>query len=586
MRYSKLAEAYEDLESTTKRLAMTDILVRLFKETPVDVIDKVIYLTQGKLHPDWMGLPELGLAEKMAARAIAVASGRESKDVLRESKKIGDIGAAAKSMLSERKTAPLAVSPLTVSDVYNGLDAISKESGKGSADRKIRRLSTLLTNASPGEAKYIIRTVTGKLRLGVGDMTVLDALAVAFADKGKRPTLERAYNVSSDLGYIAHTIAAKGIVAVREIHLNPGRPVRMMLAQRLPSVEEIMDKLGGKVAAEYKLDGERVQIHKIGRQVKIFSRRLENISSMYPDIISLSIKYVKARDAIVEGECVAIDPDTNELRPFQVLMQRRRKHGIKKMMEEVPVAIYLFDCLYVDGDDLTRKPYLDRRSRLKSVIKEGDRFRIDPSLVTGKIDEIMSFFHKSILEGCEGVVVKSTSPESVYRAGARSWLWVKLKRSYQSKMIEPVDLTVVGALMGRGRRAGTYGALLGAVYDDENDEFQTVCKVGSGYTDKVLESLPKKFKPYAIDHRHPRVNSILKADVWFTPAVVIEVIGDEITLSPIHTCAFDKIKKGAGLGIRFPRFTGRWRTDKSAEQSTTVKEVVGMYRQQLTPKKV
>ena len=585
MLYSRIVDAYKRLEATTKRLEMTDILVSLFRDAPPDVIDKVIYMTQGKLHPDWMGLPELGFAEKMAARAVAVAGDLSVEDVIKELKKAGDLGIVAEKVLAERRARPPSATPLTVDRVYDELDAISMESGPGSSERKINRLSRLLVSAKPDEARYITRTVTKRLRLGVGDMTALDALAIAFATKEARPVLERAYNVSSDLGSIARILAEEGIDAVKKIRITPGRPVLMMLAQRLSTIEEITEKLGGNCSAEYKLDGERLQIHKMGDKVSIFSRRLENITSMYPDAVELALKHVRAEEAIVEGECVAVDPDTGELRPFQLLMRRRRKYGIKRMMARIPVAVYLFECLYVDGEDLTDQPYPVRRRRLKEIVEESERFLITPSLVSDRPEELMGFFHRSISEGCEGLIIKSTAPESIYRAGARSWLWVKLKRSYSSRMVEPVDLVVVGAFMGRGKRAGTYGALLGAVYDGETDTFQTVCKVGSGYTDEVLQSLPKLFEPYRIEHRHPRVNALLEADVWLEPSIVMEVIGDEITLSPVHTCALGKVKEGAGLGIRFPRFTGRWRRDKSAEEATTVDEIVDMYRLQLKPRK-
>ncbi|MFQ6085429.1 MAG: ATP-dependent DNA ligase [Candidatus Bathyarchaeia archaeon] len=585
MLYSRLVEAYSELEETTGRLAMIDILVNLFRETPPEVIDKVIYLTQGKLHPDWMGLPELGLAEKMATKAIAMATGYTSSEVAEDLKEIGDIGAVAEKRLSQRRIGPIAAPPLTVEMVYDELDAISRESGPGSSERKIKRLSGLLTKAKPDEVRYILRIITGHLRLGVGDMTALDALAVGFATKKHRPILERAYNLSSDLGQIASLLAKKGIDAVRRIRLTPGRPVLMMLAQRLSTAEEIVEKLGGSCSSEYKLDGERMQVHRMGEKIMIFSRRLENITDMYPDIVGLCRQHLRTENTIVEGECVAIDLGTDELRPFQVLMRRRRKYRIKEMMREIPVGMYLFDCLYVDGEDLTNQPYLVRRARLREIVEESERFLVTPALESGDPNEIMTFFHDAISNGCEGLIVKSTSPESIYRAGARSWLWVKLKRSYQSKMIEPVDLAIVGAFMGRGRRAGTYGALLGAVYDKDTDTFQTICKIGSGWTDEVLASMPSMFKPHKIDHKHPRVNSILKADVWFTPSVVTEVIGDEITISSVHTCALDKIQKGAGLGIRFPRFTGRWRKDKSPEEATTVQEIIDMYKEQLKPKR-
>jgi len=582
LRYSVLADAYEKLEATTKRLEMHDILVDLFKQTPKDVVDKVVYLTQGKLHPDWMGMPEIGVAERMAVRALAMATGSTEGQVESKFKELGDMGLVAEELMKNKRIMKLFSQPLTVERVYKTLDQIAMESGPGSVDRKIRRLVGLLGDASPKEAKYLMRTVLGSLRIGVGDMTVLDALAEAYTgSKENRPLLERAYNLTSDLGYVARVVAEKGLEGISGIKPVLGKPIRMMLAQRLSSAQEIVEKLNGMCAAEYKLDGERMQIHKKGDEVWIFSRRLENITHMYPEVVEMARNQIKVEEAIVEGEGVAYDPNTGELRPFQELMRRRRKYKIEEMMKEIPVSVFLFDCLYVDGKDLTVEPYPVRREWLSKVVEETDTFKLTPQLVTDDPAALESFFDKAVSEGCEGLVVKSTSQESIYRAGARSWLWVKLKRSYQSKMIEPVDLVVVGAFMGRGRRAGTYGALLVAAYDHEADVFRTVCKVGSGFTDEELKALPEKLKPYRIPHRHARVDSILEADVWFEPKVVIEVIGDEITLSPVHTCALGAIREGSGLAIRFPRFTGRWRLDKGPEDATTVKEILDMYRAQL-----
>jgi len=582
MLYSTLVDSYKKLESTTKRLEMTDILVELMKKTTPADLEKVIYMTQGKIHPDWTGEPELGVAERTAVEAVARVSGINKKDVESLLAETGDIGHAAEKAMSGKRLKSLGVKRLSVADVYEAFDKIAKESGKGSNERKIDRLTSLITDASPLEARYILRTVTGALRLGIGDMTILDALAIAFTDSAEnRDILERAYNLTSDLGFVARRLAESGLKEIENVKAVVGKPIRMMLAQRLSTPDEIIDKLGGKCSAEFKLDGERFQIHKKGKDVQIFSRRLENITHMYPDAVDLSLKHLKATDAIVEGEAVATDPDTNEMRPFQTLMQRRRKYGINEMMEKFPVTVFLFECLYVDGEDLTLAPYSIRRQRLKGIVAETERFKIVRALETSKTLELEKFFEEAITEGCEGLVVKSTGEDSIYRAGARSWLWVKLKRSYQSKMVEPIDLVVVGAFHGRGKRAGSYGALLMAAFDPEEDVFKTVCKVGSGFTDEDLDNLPKMLEPYKRQEKHPRVNALLEADIWFSPSIVIEVLGDEITLSPVHTAAFNVIRENSGLAVRFPRFTGKWRVDKSPEDATQVTEIIDMYKAQL-----
>jgi DNA ligase-1 len=580
MQYAQLVETYEKLEATTKRLEMTDILAGLLRDAEPEALEKVIYLTQGKIHPDWTGEPEIGMAEKMVIESIVKASGLRKSEVEALIAEKGDIGLTAEEAMSRKRTAMLGGKNLTVSNVYDTLDRIANESGKGSSGRKIDRLVKLMVNTSSLGTRYLSRTVVGALRLGVGDMTMLDALSLAYTDSaGNRDTLERAYNLTSDLGYVAKTLAEEGLEALEDVKVTVGKPILMMLAQRLSTPQETIDKLG-RCSAEYKLDGERFQIHKKGDKVRIFSRRRENITKMYPDAVRMAKCKIRAEEAIVEGEAVAIDLDTGEMKPFQTLMQRRRKYRIKEMMEKFPIAVFLFECLYADGEDLTLRPYSERRRRLVEIVDESERFKPVKALETSDAEEMEAFFEEAISEGTEGLVVKAVSKDSIYRAGARSWLWVKLKRSYQSKMVDPVDLVVVGGFHGRGRRAGSFGALLLAAYDHEEDVFRTLCKVGSGFTDENLAELPGILEEYARDKRHPRVDSLLEADMWFTPGLVIEVLGDEITLSPIHTCAYNRLRKNSGLAVRFPRFI-RYRDDKAPEDSTKVEEVEEMYSSQL-----
>jgi len=589
LEYSVIVDVYEKIEATTKRLEMTDLLVSLLSKTPKEIIDKVIYLTQGKLYPDYVGI-ELGIAEKLAMRALAIASGLSLKEIENELKKTGDIGIAAELALKKRRTktlmeffgAPVKIQKLTVQTVYETLEKIAKATGEGAQDTKVKLLVSLLRRASPKEAKYLLRTVTGKLRLGIADMTILDALAIAFCKtKEVRPIIERAYNISSDLGAVAKTLAYEGLEGVKKFKITVGRPIRPMLAERLSSPEEILEKLGGRCAAEYKYDGERIQAHKKGDEVILFSRRLENITHHYPDACELIRTNIKAEEAIVEGECVAINPETGEMQPFQELMHRRRKYGIEEAMKLYPVSLFMFDALYVDGEDLTIKPYPQRREILRKIVEEGDRIKLSSYKIIDNAKDLEEFFLEAVEEGCEGLVCKSLNPDSVYQAGSRGWLWIKYKRDYKSEMIDTVDLVVVGAFWGKGRRAGTYGALLMAAYDPEKDMFRTICKVGSGFTDEDLKKLPEILEPYKIPHIHSRVDSKIEADVWFVPAVVLEIIGAEITLSPLHTCGLNAIREGAGLAIRFPRFTGRYRTDKKPEDATTVKEIIEMYKAQL-----
>ncbi len=582
MNYAEIADAYEKIEATTKRLAMTDLLVELLKNTPKDIIDKVVYLTQGKLYPDFEGR-EIGVAEKLAVKAVARASGRQETEIEKDLSKSGDIGETALTFLAKKRQATLAAQKcLTVQRVYEVLDKMARTTGSGAVDAKMTLLAGLLSDASPKEAKYILRTVTGNLRLGIADMTVLDALAIAYGGgKEARDLIERAYNISSDLGQVAGIIAEKGMEGIKKFQVIVFEPIRPMLAERLGAPEEILEKLGGKCVVEYKYDGERVQFHKDGKKVVIYSRRLESISDQYPDAIDIVKERVKAKDAILEGECVAMDTETGEMRPFQELMHRRRKYGIEEAMKQYPVSLFMFEALYVNGKDLTQEPYPTRRKALEKAITKGDRISVAKQITANSPKQLEAFFEEAIAEGCEGVVCKSVGNESVYQAGARGWLWIKYKRDYKSEMTDTVDLVVVGAFHGRGKRAGAYGALLLATYNKKADTFETVTKCGTGFTDKDLAELPEKLRRHEIPRKHSRVQSTLEADVWFEPVLVLEILGAEITLSPIHTCAMDSIRKGSGLAIRFPRFTGKYRPDKAAEDATTSAEVVEMYRGQL-----
>jgi len=579
--YAVIADAYEKIEATTKRLEMTDLLVDLLKKTPKNVIAKVVYLTQGKIYPDFVGL-EIGVAEKLAVKALARASGRGQSEIEEDLQKSGDIGETAQKIVAKKKQSTFFQKKLTAERVYETLDKMAKTTGSGAVGSKMALLAGLLSDASPKEAKYIMRTVTGSLRLGIADMTVLDALAIAYGGgKEARELVERAYNISSDLGRVANVVAEKGLAGIKKFQVVVFEPIRPMLAERLSSPEEILEKLGGKCVAEYKYDGERVQAHKKGREVVLYSRRLENISSQYPDAVELVKENVKAEDAILEAECVAVDVATGELLPFQELMHRRRKYGVKEAMEQYPVSLFMFDALYVDGKDLTFDAYPLRRQQLEKAIRENARVKTAKQIKTGSVKALEEFFEEAIADGCEGLICKSVGKDSVYQAGARGWQWIKYKRDYKSEMTDTVDLVVVGAFHGRGKRAGTYGALLLAAYNKEADTFETVTKLGTGFTDEDLKKLPELLQKHLVPRKHSRVLSKLEADVWFEPKVVLEVLGAEITLSPIHVCALDSIRKDSGLAIRFPRFTGNYRTDKAAEDATTSAEIVEMYRNQL-----
>jgi DNA ligase 1 len=580
--YSRIVETYQKIESTTKRLEITKLLVDLLKETPSEIIDKVVYLTQGKLYPDYLGI-EIGIAEKLAIRALAIVTGVKESRIADEYRRRGDLGDAAEALLAGKTQVGLKNERLTVEEVYAVLDRIAKSSGPGSVESKIRQLTSLISKSSPIEAKYVTRTALGRLRLGVADMTLLDALAHALADgKESKALLEQAYNRSSDLGFVAKDLATGGINAIRLFKVAVGMPIRPMLAERLSDPNEILEKMNGRAAAEYKYDGLRIQAHLTNRKVTLFSRRLENITDQFPDLHTLLKQGIVDDGLILEGEAVPVDSSTGELLPFQLVSQRRgRKYQLEKTIQEIPVALFAFDLLYHNGVDYTQLEYPRRREALSKLIRRNERLDLSRQIIVSKPEQLDDFMQQAVADGCEGLMIKSIGPDSIYKAGARGWGWIKYKREYKSEMQDTVDLAVVGAFAGRGRRGGTYGALLLAAYDEKDDVFRTACKCGSGFKDEDLAKLPEMLEKYKINHRHPRVDSKIVADTWLVPGLVLEVIGAEITLSPIHTSGMNSIRPGAGLAIRFPRFTGKYRTEKSPEDATTTKEIVEMYRSQL-----
>ncbi|MCD6196400.1 MAG: ATP-dependent DNA ligase [Staphylothermus sp.] len=592
MPFKVLAETFERIEIISSRTQMTVLLVNLFKKTPPEIIDKVIYLLQGRLWPEWKGLPELGVGEKTLIKAIALATQSTESEVESLYKSLGDLGRAAEKLklkyeerMKKQSMSILSFIPvkkeLTVNQVYDVLSRVALAQGEGSRDIKLKLLAGLLSDASPKEAKYIVRFVEGRLRLGIGDATIMDALAIVYGGGAHtRPIIERAYNLRADLGHVAKILATQGVDALKGIKPQVGIPIRPMLAERLSDPNEMLRKVGGEAFVEYKYDGERAQIHKSGDKIWIYSRRLENITYQYPDVVEYARKYIKAKEAIVEGEIVAYDPDTGELRPFQELMRRKRKHDIHIAIKEIPVKVFLFDLLYADGEDYTVKPLPERRAKLEEIIEQTEVFQIAEYIKTRDPEELEKFFLKAIEDGAEGVMIKAIHRNAIYQAGTRGWLWIKYKRDYKSEMIDTVDLVVVGAFYGRGRRGGKFGALLMAAYNPEKDVFETVCKVGSGFKDEDIDKLPEMLKPYIIDKKHPRVVARMQPDVWVTPALVAEIIGAELTLSPLHTCCLDVIKPGVGISIRFPRFI-RWRPDKGPEDATTSQELLEMYKRQL-----
>ena len=579
MEFSIIAKTLENMEGTTKRLELTDFLVGLFKETPQDLLPKIVYLIQSKIRPDFEGI-ELGMAEKLAIRSLSKSSGTPVKKIQEIYQDDGDLGHSAEKILQLKKQTTFVNEPITLERVYDTFFKIAKTEGKGSQDMKIKYISSLLNDAMPIDGKFILKILLGTLRLGVADNTIIDALTIAFTgSKEKRHQVEDAYNVSSDLGKVAQVISKEGINGVEKFQISIFNPVRPMLADRVKSESEALEKMGEKFAAEYKLDGERVQVHLKNKQVILFSRRLENITKFYPDIVENISKSLKTREAILEAEAVAVNENTGEFLPFQELMHRRRKYNLERAVSEIPITLNFFDVLYFDGKNCLGLSYEERRKNLEEIVIEDKFAKLVPMVTVTTDDQIEDFLENSINSGCEGLMLKSL--EGQYRAGMRGSNWLKLKREYRNELGDSLDLVVIGAFFGKGRRTGRYGTLLVATYNDENDTFSSICKVGTGFTDENLDQLYQILSNKVTLKKNQKINSEMESDVWFDPELVIEVVASEITLSPIHKTATNIIRKGSGLALRFPKFTGKIRLEKSAEDASTDREIVALYQGQI-----
>jgi DNA ligase 1 len=578
MKFALVTETLGYMENTTKRLVLTQHLVELFKITPQEIISKVVYLLQGKLRPDHEGV-EVGIAEKIAIRALSKSTGVSVTKIDHEYKKVGDFGEATETILAQKTQTTFLKEDITVERVYDTLYKIAELKGSRSQDMKMKYISSLLNDATPIEGRFIAKIITSNLRLGVADYTILDSLATAFTgSKENRPLLEQAYNVCSDLGKVAEAVARGGASSLKNFRVSVFSPVRPMLAERVKTPEEIREKMGPEFAAEYKLDGERVQIHIQKDKIILYSRSLENISNYYPDILEKIGKSIQAHEVILEAEAVAVNENSGEFLPFQELMHRRRKYKIAKAVQEYPITVNLFDVLFADGKNCLDMSYKDRRHLLEIIVQEDSFTKVMPMTLVKTDEQVEDFLETAINSGCEGLMLKQL--DSTYRAGARGSNWLKLKREYRNELGDSLDLVVIGAFYGRGRRTGRYGALLLAAYDEQTDTFPSICKVGTGFTDESLDQFYQILSDKITIKKDPRINSGLEADVWFEPEVMIEIIASEITLSPIHKVAMDKIRKGSGLALRFPKFTGRIRFEKTFENATSTDEVVIMYNKQ------
>jgi len=573
MKFSELTEYFEKLEATASRLSLIEILSELFKKTPAAEIEKIVYLIQGRLAPFFVPI-EIGMAEKTVAEALAMAYGSTKEEVLQSYQDLGDMGLAAYELAQSSKLKPQA---LSVDEVVNTLTQIANTKGNGTVEKRQILLSDLLKKLDSISAKHLVRIPLGNTRLGIGDPTVLDALATAkLGDKSQRKLLEGAYNRTSDLGLIAKTLWVDGLAAVQKLQLMVGYPVRSELCERLPNPQKVIEKME-VVDAQYKYDGFRVQLHKNGDEVRMFSRNLEEMTHMFPELIEAVRKQIKAKTIILDSEALAYNPESEEFLPFQETTKRRRKHGIEEMAKSLPLKAFVFDILYKDGKSLIDEPLTKRMEILKEVLPEDDVLIRTKNQTITDAKELSVLLEDAISKGLEGLVVKKL--ESPYVAGGRNFNWVKLKRHSSGELNDTIDCVILGYISGKGKRtAFGAGALLVGVYDSKTDEFVSVSKIGTGLTDEEWREVHKRADKISLDKKPARVSSNIIPSVWIEPKIVIEVLADEITRSPIHTAG--KTATEPGYALRFPRLVSFRNADKRGEDATSVTELIQMYSQQ------
>ncbi len=567
MLFRELASAFEEIEKKSGRLEMSGLLANIYKSAEPGEAKKITYLIEGILAPPYAGI-DLGMGERFAMQAIASSTGYSMKEVEKEYKKSGDLGLVVESFLKRKRQQALAAKEMDASYIYDTMVKIAKAGGTGSQGLKIKLLAELLNNASPSEGKFIVRFVAGQLRLGIGDPTILDSLSIAKAgDKRLRNELERAYNLCSDLGLVAKTfIEAAG--KIKDFEIEIFKPIRPALAERLATPENIMGKIG-KCAVEFKFDGFRMQIHKKGNHVEIYSRKLEKITFMYPDVIE-AVRRLKSDEIIFEGEALAFNEKKNRFYSFQETMHRRRKYGISESAKEYPLYVYVFDLMYTNGKDYTQEKYSERRKAMEKVFPVGI-LKISEKKIAKSAEEIEGIFSEALEKGLEGIMAKDL--DAPYVAGARKFAWIKLKKSY-GKAVDSVDAVIVGYFLGRGARAEfEFGGLLVAVYNPERGKLETVAKVGSGYSEEEMKNLQEMLSEIRTKEPAADLDWKIKPDFWVQPKYVAEIAFDDITLSPTHRCG---MKDERGYALRFPRMM-RLRMDKDAKEGTTTQEVIEMY---------
>lgn len=576
MIFKEVAHTFDQMEATSGRLAMTQLLADLLRQASPTEASIICTISLGQLNPPYIGT-QFAIAEKNMLKIVADLLGEPEKSVSAEAKEQGDVGLVVQAGTWETQK------ELTVHQVYTALHELEQVSGTGSQEERAKLLGSLLKALDPVSAKFVVRIVLGKLRLGFSDMTIIDALSwMEAGNKSLRPVIEDAYNMCADIGFIARTLKEQGINALEHMHIKVGVPILPAAAERLPTAKAIIEKIGDCVA-QPKLDGFRLQIHldKTGPEPKIrfFSRNLQDMSSMFPDITQ-AIEKLDVELFIAEGEAIVYDLHTGTFLPFQETVKRKRKHGIEQAATELPLRVFLFDLLYFNGHSLLAKTHAERRQKLLALFKNfhDDRVQVIEEKEIHTAKELEDYFNQNIASGLEGLVVKKE--DSIYQPGKRNFNWIKLKRQEEGHLEDTIDCVILGYYAGQGKRASFgIGAFLVGVYHKTEDRFETVAKIGTGLTDIEWIELKTRCDKYSVKEKPKNVVCVkdLTPDVWVSPEIVCLVRADEITLSPVH--AAGKTSEHLGYALRFPRFMG-YREDKTATEATTVGEVAHLYKDQ------
>jgi DNA ligase-1 len=557
------------MEATKSRNELVRILSDVYRVASVDELGPITYLIQGRLAPFFEPV-EIGLGERLLITAIAVAYSAPKEEVSKLYKQTGDLGVTAQRLAPDSKRK----SP-TVVEVHQRLAQIAAAGGAGSLQKKQDVFTGLLGDLDSSSAKHLVRITLGKMRLGIGDPTVLDAMSFAkHGNRSLRPVLEAAYNRTSDLGVVARTLWEAGETGLDKLKVKAGHPLRPQLAERLPNPEAVIKKLG-TVGVQPKYDGLRVQIHKNAQKVSIFSRNLESMTEMFPELVAAAAE-LDVKSVILDGEAIAYDPESEEYVPFQETTARRRKEGIQEFAEQVPLRAFVFDVMFRDGTDLTPLPYHERFAIAQELLRGSDTLVPAPLTQTDSADVLTRELLDNISRGLEGVVAKRL--DSPYQAGARNFNWVKLKRNTSGQLNDTIDVVLLGYYRGKGKRAEFgAGALLAGVYDSDKDEFGTISKLGTGLSDQGWREIHERLAKLEVAEKPARVSSNLVPDVWLEPSIVVEVLADEITPSPRHTAGMSGNRPG--FALRFPRIVSL-RTEKKPEDATSVREIREMFEQQ------